>query len=498
MDIVDSFCILFGDSAVEGKLLKGNRNAIFFIQNGKKRLIPDFYTFSHMGFNLTSIEKVSDDFLAELPLGDAIKPIPVFRPEDYMYHKNCEDPDRMVNDLGVVANLGSFARYANILKRVQQTRSIDILTLGGSITAGGYFLEFVRLLRTINNLNVTYHNHGHDTIFCVDIEKYSPDLVLIDFSVNDYGHPKLMEALIRKIWIMKSSPLILLTNLWVTADCPVPRYALHSFYYEIPLLNICPAVDLCYGKKHMPQHISDQYSKTDGKLDQIVNEDTSMDTSGGRIVHHDHSFNLAPIGSPHNGSYLPPPLYVSNPIGLCTRCEALADDADARLTPVEKPKGFRMVTRVKIGYGGFNPADKSSATKSFKRSWQADRPGAEISFRFYGNAVKIAMWQRRDSMGIIHAYVDGDKVSETKASGFFKGYTWAMEKNNTGRSEIMPLFEGLEDKEHILTLTVSDEPANVWVKGHMAQIFAILSASDDMNCKHKDLSGSSRGNKPLI
>ena len=84
-------------SAVEGKLLKGNRNAIYFIQKDKKRLIPDFYTFSHMGFNLTSIEKVSDDFLADLPLGDAIKPIPVFRPEDYMYHKNCEDPDKMVS-----------------------------------------------------------------------------------------------------------------------------------------------------------------------------------------------------------------------------------------------------------------------------------------------------------------------------------------------------------------------------------------------------------------
>ena len=196
-----------------------------------------------------------------------------------------------------------------------------------------------------------------------------------------------------------------------------------------------------------------------------------------------------------------------------------------------------MVTRVKIGYGGFNPVDKSSATKSFKRSWQAEKPGSEISFRFYGNAVKIAMWQRRDSMGIIHAYVDGDKVIDceascyrsmqvygvddgvecvyvcvsihyinifrfahfslqsriAKASGFFKGYTWAMEKNNTGRSEIMPLFEGLEDKEHVLTLTVSDEPANVWVKGHMTQIFAILSASNDMNCKHKDLSGS-KGN----
>jgi hypothetical protein len=33
----------------------------------------------------------------------------------------------------------------------------------------------------------------------VDIEKYSPDLVLIDFAVNDYGPPKLMDALIRKV-----------------------------------------------------------------------------------------------------------------------------------------------------------------------------------------------------------------------------------------------------------------------------------------------------------
>jgi hypothetical protein len=133
-----------------------------------------------------------------------------------------------------------------------------------------------------------------------------------------------------------------------------------------------------------------------------------MDTSGVPVTHTHSSFNLSALTSPP--SLLPPPLYPSNPIGLCTRCEALADDADARLTPVSKPKGFRIVTRMKIGYGGFNPADKTSATKSFKRSWQADKPGSEISFKFYGNSVKIAIWQRRDSMGVIHAYLDGDKV----------------------------------------------------------------------------------------
>jgi hypothetical protein len=51
-----------------------------------------------------------------------------------------------------------------------------------------------------------------DTIFCVDIEKYEPDVVLIDFAVNDMGPPKLMEALIRKTLSMKSKPIVLLVR----------------------------------------------------------------------------------------------------------------------------------------------------------------------------------------------------------------------------------------------------------------------------------------------
>lgn len=61
-----------------------------------------------------------------------------------------------------------------------------------------------------------------DTIFCVDIEKYEPDIVLIDFAVNDMGPPKLMEALIRKTLSMKSKPIVLLVRrhifLWNVFD----------------------------------------------------------------------------------------------------------------------------------------------------------------------------------------------------------------------------------------------------------------------------------------
>lgn len=57
--------------------------------------------------------------------------------------------------------MGNFRRYVDVLHRVKKTKNFDILALGGSITAGGYFMEFTRLLQVNNGLNVTVHNHGH-------------------------------------------------------------------------------------------------------------------------------------------------------------------------------------------------------------------------------------------------------------------------------------------------------------------------------------------------
>jgi hypothetical protein len=329
--------------------------------------------------------------------------------------------------------------------------------------------------------------------------------------------------------MLPSKPVVAIVDLWVRAYCGAPRYLLHSFYYQVPLIDVCPGVVLCFGKSQHPKHIYEQYSLTDGihpwgvrgvpflgeilyawwrKFETLLTHDVTLSHEG-KELSHSHSFDhlLAEGGGAGSAvsaeeakkyggelqsrmhdalNALPPPLYPSNPIGLCTRCEALADDADGMLTPVRPPKGFRKVVRTKIGYGGFTASknDKFGATKSFRKSWQAENPGDEISFRFFGSTVKIAIWQRRDGMGVLHAYVDGDRSRVAKASGFFKGYTWAMEKNNTGRSEIMPLFEGLEDKAHELTLVVSDEPANVWVKGHLVQVFALLSASDNLACRN--------------
>ena len=119
--------------------------------------------------------------------------------------------------------------FLPVLRRVKARKALDLLVLGGSITAGGYYAEFVRQLESLDGLSVTVHNHGHGateinySLFCVDIDRYEPDLVLIDFSVNDYGHPKLMDALIR--W---GPPCLSPSLLALTIITPSPEYHISS------------------------------------------------------------------------------------------------------------------------------------------------------------------------------------------------------------------------------------------------------------------------------
>jgi hypothetical protein len=228
-------------SGVKGK-------ALFLFKDGKKKMFPDFHTFTAMGFDQTSIRRMKDEKLATIPQGDnvqAIAPPPTFREEDWSFHRHCEDPPALINDLGVIANNGDLYLQSKLVQKVKRTKKIEILALGGSITAGGYFEGFLKLMREEEELEVVIHNHGHGatdltyTIFCIEMDHYNPDLVLIDFSVNDNDHPKLMEGLLRKALTMgKAPPVVAIVNFWVASNCPPPRYLIHAQHYNVPLINV--------------------------------------------------------------------------------------------------------------------------------------------------------------------------------------------------------------------------------------------------------------------
>jgi hypothetical protein len=63
--------------------------------------------------------------------------------------------------MALVPNLGDINRFAAVYNRIKNKSKMDLLLLGGSITAGGYFMEFLRFLKEKENIEVEYHNHGH-------------------------------------------------------------------------------------------------------------------------------------------------------------------------------------------------------------------------------------------------------------------------------------------------------------------------------------------------
>lgn len=74
------------------QIVKGNRNAVYLVDDkGVRHIFPDFYTYQTMGFENSIVKKIPDTKLEAMPLGDPVKPIPVFRPDDYFYHEYCED-----------------------------------------------------------------------------------------------------------------------------------------------------------------------------------------------------------------------------------------------------------------------------------------------------------------------------------------------------------------------------------------------------------------------
>ena len=89
------------DGFIEGvKLIKCSRNAVYLLDsNGTKHHFPDFYTFDYLGFNTSSVDRIDESELKQIPLGSQIASIPAppaFRPDDYLYHELCGNPRRMV------------------------------------------------------------------------------------------------------------------------------------------------------------------------------------------------------------------------------------------------------------------------------------------------------------------------------------------------------------------------------------------------------------------
>ena len=165
-----------------------------------------------------------------------------------------------------VSNIGNVSRIAKVLKKAMNGEDIFIGAIGGSITDGTaaqpwnnrYADKFVNWWKeTFPNINVGYKNAGigaTDSILAVhrvydDLLKYEPDLVVIDFDVNDTVahnidlYQKSYECLIRRILLSEKAPAVMNVYMfgkggWNKKDIHTP-VALH---YDLPIISYRDAI----------------------------------------------------------------------------------------------------------------------------------------------------------------------------------------------------------------------------------------------------------------
>ncbi|MCM1165982.1 MAG: SGNH/GDSL hydrolase family protein [Lachnospiraceae bacterium] len=126
-------------------------------------------------------------------------------------------------------NVGNQVRLANVIKKLQAGEDVTVAYLGGSITQGtsaGNDLCYARLTTNwleekFPDANITYVNAGIGATGSYigvhradkDVLSKDPDLIFIDFSVNDTTertavNTETYASLLRKLWNHSSSPAI--------------------------------------------------------------------------------------------------------------------------------------------------------------------------------------------------------------------------------------------------------------------------------------------------
>ncbi|MCL2718091.1 MAG: SGNH/GDSL hydrolase family protein [Lachnospiraceae bacterium] len=161
-------------------------------------------------------------------------------------------------------NEGNKTRLAEKLRKAAQGNDITVTFIGGSITQR-FDAEahecYCRLTadwfcRSFPDINVTYINAGIGATGSYigvhrvddDILKFNPDLVFVEFSVNDTedGLARNIEAydnLLRKIWFHENSPAIITVAMtmedgWSFQD----EHLKVVMYYDIPMISYRNAI----------------------------------------------------------------------------------------------------------------------------------------------------------------------------------------------------------------------------------------------------------------
>ncbi len=166
---------------------------------------------------------------------------------------------KSICDRGIV-NLGNNYRILKAINQAARGKGINIGFIGGSITAGSLstlpetcyaYLVYSWWKEKFPGADIGYINAGIGATtsqyavarVCDDLLRHGPDVVFVEFSVNDRAEEKYMETfegLIRRILAYQKEPAVIIINN-VCYDNGANAQEIHNRvgrYYDLPIVSI--------------------------------------------------------------------------------------------------------------------------------------------------------------------------------------------------------------------------------------------------------------------
>ncbi len=355
---------------------------------------------------------------------------------------------------------GTNGRLEQVLDKLDQGEEITIFTIGGSITEGAgaknftysYTDQFInRLLEAYPDSNMHYYNSGlGGTPSTLGLMRYErdvvtvmegdPDLVIIEFAVNDYQEPtnaRAYESLVRTILEKENGPaVILLFSVFESKWNMQEQYISIGNHYGLPMVSIRDAIATAYTSNHLTdkEFFADIYHPTD--YGHAIMADCLMELC--KRVGAKGAGDIAPI----------PATDVKGCDFMGLRLVTASDNAGSVITP-----------------GSFTGKDNALQTYSrtakavFPDNWMHTADGGTDSFKVELTCKNILLsykFSSATSFGKVCVYIDGKFV--TTLNGYLKG-GW----NNI---ETVLLLDEDTAAPHVLELKPAD--------GHEAKNFTVL------------------------
>ena len=305
------------------------------------------------------------------------------------------------------SNIGDVSAVRRFMDRAQNGEDLTVGFIGGSITEGARatkpencyaHLVYDRLACKFPSANLTYINAGiggtTSQFGCArvqsDLLRYHPDLVFVEFSVNDRNTPffcETYEGLVRQI-LKTGAAVMLIHNVRYDSGLSAePEHSKIAEHYDLPAVSI---------KKAIYPLIPDIIPKR-----MITEDDLHPNDLGHSLVSKAIMNRLEEICNPGD------------------RPEGLPDDRQKPVSLPEPLTANRYEHAVRLQNmnsspvcDGFypDPAPQLAVAEKFRNGWTASRIGSNITFEIDSDILAV---QYRKTITrpapVAEVYVDGEK-----------------------------------------------------------------------------------------